>query len=163
MTTNSETIEQQSTDSDNLGQLRHHEHQQPPPPVPNTRRRSSFNFSLPTPNLVGSIAEGAHYAGGLQSPHSAQSEVHSSSEHHVKHKRPEQLGSDDPAVEQVYRSVIADLHEVCIFKYDSLYPNEFDYNANVVDLLWTHHSGHPPPSLQTRRGVRRPPMSCQWL
>lgn len=96
-------------------QPRHHEHHQPPAPVPNTRHRSSFNFSLPTPALVGSIAEGAHYAGGPQ-PHSGQVEVHDS-ESHIKHRRPEQLGPDDPAVEQVYRAVIDDLEEVCKYSY----------------------------------------------
>ncbi|KAK7693202.1 hypothetical protein QCA50_002768 [Cerrena zonata] len=110
-TTIEHTVQSTLGSSNPEAEPRHHEHQQPPPPVPNTHRRSSFSFSLPTPGLVGSIAEGAHYAGGLQPVHSSQVE-HENSEQHVKHRRPEQLGSDDPAVEEVYRSVIEDLQEV---------------------------------------------------
>ncbi|CAL1704088.1 unnamed protein product [Somion occarium] len=88
----------------------HHEHHQPPPPEPHVNRRSSFSISVPTPDFMDAIAGGAHYAGGL--PPTSPDPVDHDSAQHVKHRRPETLGPDNPVIQQVYRSVLSDLEEV---------------------------------------------------
>ncbi|KAI0797763.1 hypothetical protein C8Q75DRAFT_801682 [Abortiporus biennis] len=81
---------------------RHHRHESPPPPHP-TRRRSSFAVSIPTPDLFGSIASGAHYVGAMGSARD---------EHPGGHRRATSVNVDDPKVEDAYREVMEDLKEM---------------------------------------------------
>ena len=67
----------------------------------------SLSLVLPTPEILGSVAGGAHYAGAL-SPHDKH--VHPS--HIEKHKRSFSLSADDPMLEEAYRGVMQDLQEV---------------------------------------------------
>ncbi|OCH95324.1 hypothetical protein OBBRIDRAFT_618231 [Obba rivulosa] len=60
---------------------------------------------LPTPGFVDAIASGAHYAGGLSSPHE-------DAEQHAAHKRTHGMHSEgDPAAQAAYNGVIRDLTE----------------------------------------------------
>lgn len=76
--------------------------------APTITRHPSKIIALPTPDLVGSIASGAHYAGALGSP-PPQSEHDYGKQ--KKHRRSLSVSADDPVVDQSYREVMNDLEE----------------------------------------------------
>ena len=82
--------------------------------APTITRHSSRMIALPTPDLVGSIASGAHYAGGLSPP------PHLEHFEHPKprlHRRSLSVSADDPVVHQAYEEVMRDLEEVSSLHY----------------------------------------------
>ena len=79
----------------------------PPRRAPTLTYHNSRAIVLPTPEILGSVAGGAHYAGAF-----------STHEQHVhpakleKHRRSLSMNADDPMVSEAYRGVIQDLQEV---------------------------------------------------
>lgn len=82
-----------------------------PARVPTITRHPSHMLALPTPDLVGSIASGAHYAGALSPTH-----PHFDSKHSAHHRRSASLNADDPAIERSYADVMVDFEEVSVMR-----------------------------------------------
>ena len=70
---------------------------------------NSRSLVLPTPEIVGGVAGGAHYAGAF-STHDRH--VHPASLE--KHKRSLSMNAGDPVLEERFRPVMQDLEEVSI-------------------------------------------------
>lgn len=68
---------------------------------------NSRSIVLPTPEILGSVAGGAHYAGAF-----ATHGKHVHPAHLEKHRRSMSLSADDPLVSQAYKDVMLDLQEV---------------------------------------------------
>ncbi|GBE82470.1 hypothetical protein SCP_0408540 [Sparassis crispa] len=79
----------------------------PPPPAPTMTHHPSRMPSLPTPELISSIAPGAHYAGVLSSGCNDPRQ-------HAQHRRSHNKNSmvEDPAVLGAYKEVMEDLKEL---------------------------------------------------
>lgn len=84
-----------------------HKHHPPPLPASAFSPKRSISISLPTPDLLSSIAPAAHYAGGITSPNRAHSP-----EQKLRHRRAASASYDDPSVEDLYREVMEDLKEM---------------------------------------------------